>query len=136
MIGEYTCNYLLRTGFVCGRTCRRPDGCFEHWKARAHFPCRVCGKPTSSEPVLCRKHANSYYVTQYINRLRDRAFGGTVQELGNQIAQENLFHSLTYEQLINKYHDRLIKLNISLCRECFIPIGKEKGEYCNECVPL
>ncbi|GES99913.1 hypothetical protein GLOIN_2v1878227 [Rhizophagus clarus] len=72
----------------------------------------------------------------FLAGLRDRAFGGTVQELGNQIAQENLFHSLTYEQLINRYHNRLTKLNISLCRECFIPIGKEEGEYCNECVPL
>ena len=33
----------------------------------------VCGKPTSSEPGLCRKHSGTYYVTQYINRLRDKA---------------------------------------------------------------
>jgi hypothetical protein len=80
MIGEYYCNYLLRTGGVCGRTCRRPEGCHEHWKARKRLPCKVCGKPTSSEPGLCRKHANGYYVTQYINRLRDRALG-TYQEV-------------------------------------------------------
>ena len=90
----------------------------------------------SSEPGLCRKHANSYYVTQYINRLRDRAMGARVQELGNQIAQENLNYPLTYEQLMNRHRDRLTKLNISLCRECFIPIGKEEGEHCNECVSL
>ena len=34
---------------------------------------KVCGKPTSSKPGLCRKHASGYYVTQYINRLRDNA---------------------------------------------------------------
>ena len=73
MIGEYYCNYLLITGYVCGRTCRRPEGCFEHWKAKPRIPCKVCGKPTSSEPGLCRKHASGYYVTQYINRLRDNA---------------------------------------------------------------
>ena len=73
MIGEYSCNYLLRTGVVCGRTCRRPEGCFEHWKAKLRIPCKVCGKPTSSKPGLCRKHASGYYVTQYINRLRDNA---------------------------------------------------------------
>src|ERR1043165_7813319 len=106
MIGEYSCNYLLRTGFVCGRTCRRPEGCHEHWKAKPRIPCKVCGKPISSEPGLCRKHANSYYVTQYINRLRDRAMRSMVQELGNQIAQErlaerNFNHPLTYEQLMN-----------------------------------
>ncbi len=75
MIGEYSCNYLLRTGDVCRQTCRRPEGCHEHWKARKRLPCNVCGKPTSSEPGLCRKHASGYYVTQYINRLRDRAMG-------------------------------------------------------------
>ena len=73
MIGEYTCNYLLRTGVICGRTCCRPEGCHEHWKARKCFPCKVCSKPTSSKPGLCRKHANGYYVTQYINRLQEKA---------------------------------------------------------------
>ena len=73
MIGEYYCNYLLITGYVCGRTCRRSEGCFEHWKAKPRIPCKVCGKPTSSEPGLCRKHASGYYVTQYINRLRNKA---------------------------------------------------------------
>ena len=75
MLGEYSCNYLLRTGDICGRTCHRPEGYFEHWKARKRLLCKVCDKPTSSKPGLCRKHANGYYVTQYINRLRDRALG-------------------------------------------------------------
>ena len=75
MIGEYTCNYLLKTGDVCGRTCRRPKGYFEHWKAKKRIPCKVCSKPTSTKPDLCRKHANGYYVTQYINRLQNRALG-------------------------------------------------------------
>ncbi|CAG8766016.1 145_t:CDS:1, partial [Cetraspora pellucida] len=70
---EYFCNYLLRTGWVCGRTCRRPEGCFEHWKAKPRIPCKVCSKPTSSVPSLCRKHSGTYYVTQYFNRLRNKA---------------------------------------------------------------
>ena len=73
MIGKYSYNYLLRTGEICGRTCCQSEGCFEHWKARKRLPCKVCGKLTSSEPGLYRKYANGYYVTQYINRLRDRA---------------------------------------------------------------
>ena len=73
MIGKYSCNYLLRNGVICERICRRSEGCFEHWKAKSRIPCKVCGKPTSSEPGLCRKHASGYYVTQYINRLRDNA---------------------------------------------------------------
>ena len=59
-----------------------------------------------------------------------------VQEFGNQIAQENLNRPLIYEQLMNRHRDRLTKLNISLCRECFLPIGLEEGEHCNECVFL
>ena len=41
---------------------------------------------------------------------------------------------LSYEQIMDKYRDRLVDLNISLCRECFIPIKIEDGiEYCNDC---
>ena len=40
-------------------------------KLNPAFPVRFA----VSQPGLCRKHANSYYVTQYINRLRDRALG-------------------------------------------------------------
>jgi hypothetical protein len=57
------------TGDICGCTCHRDKGCFEHPKAGS----RACGKPTSSKPGLCRKHASGYYVTQYIDRLRDNA---------------------------------------------------------------
>ena len=74
MIGEYICNYLLRMGGICGRTCCRSEGCHEHWRARKRFPCKVCGMPTSSKPGLCRKHASEYYVTQYINRLQKKAW--------------------------------------------------------------
>ncbi|CAG8732764.1 19106_t:CDS:2, partial [Rhizophagus irregularis] len=61
------------TGYVCGQTYHQPEGCFEHWKAKPRIPCKVCGKPTSSELDLCRKHASGYYVTQYINRLQNNA---------------------------------------------------------------
>ena len=62
MLGDYTCDYLHNSGKVCGRGCRRPEGCFDHWKSKKRVFCKVCGKPTSSEPGLCRVHANSYYV--------------------------------------------------------------------------
>ncbi|CAG8754792.1 17218_t:CDS:1, partial [Rhizophagus irregularis] len=61
------------TGYVCGRTCRQPEGCFEYWKAKLRISCKVCDKLTSSEPGLCRKHSGTYYVTQYFNRLQDKA---------------------------------------------------------------
>ncbi|GBC10150.1 hypothetical protein RclHR1_09390006 [Rhizophagus clarus] len=52
---------------------KKPERCFEHWKVKSRIPCKVCGKLTSSEPSLCRKHASGYYVTQYFNRLQDKA---------------------------------------------------------------
>ena len=73
MQGEHTCDYLLRSGEICGRNCWRSNGCFEHWKSKKRFPCKICGTPTSSKPGLCRQHAGGYYVTQYIKRLREKA---------------------------------------------------------------
>src|SRR5437588_26313 len=83
----------LRTGYIRVRWLNLVRFSF----FRIYEKKKVCSKPTSSKPGLCRKHANSYYVIQYINRLQDRAIGAMVQELGNQIAQENLNHPLTYE---------------------------------------
>ena len=40
--------------------------------------------------------------------------GAMIEELGNQIAQDILNHPLIYEQLMNRYRDWLIELNISL----------------------
>ena len=62
MLGDYTCDYLHNSGEVCGRGCRRPEGCFDHWKSKKRVRCKVCGKPTSSEPGLCRAHVKGYYV--------------------------------------------------------------------------
>src|SRR4051794_36789154 len=95
---------------------------------------KVCGKSTSSKFDLCRKHANGYYVIQYINRLQDNARTAEILEFRNQIALEYFNYSLIYEQLMNRHRDWLIELNISLCWECLIPIGIEEGEHCNECI--
>jgi hypothetical protein len=62
MLGDYTCDYLHNSGEVCGRGCRRPEGCFDHWKSKKWVLCKVCNKPTSSEPGLCRAHIKGYYV--------------------------------------------------------------------------
>ncbi|CAB4469644.1 unnamed protein product [Rhizophagus irregularis] len=51
MIGEYYCNYLLMTGYVCGRTCRRPERCFEHWKAKPASPVRLQDKANADDLI-------------------------------------------------------------------------------------
>jgi len=41
----------------------------------------------------------------------------------------------TYENIMAVHRERLISLNISLCRECLCAIKLEEGEYCNDCIP-
>lgn len=40
--------------------------------------------------------------------------------------------SISYEQIMATYGDRLVDLNVSLCQKCLIPIGREE-DHCNEC---
>ena len=70
MSGKYTCNYIHNSGEVCGRGCRRPEGCFDHWRSKKRVPCKVCGKPTatSSAPGTCKIHAGGFYVLQFYSR--------------------------------------------------------------------
>lgn len=42
---------------------------------------------------------------------------------------------MTYERIMDTHGDILRDLNISLCRECFIPIKPDEGEYCKDCAP-
>ena len=65
-----------------------------------------------------------------------------VQDLGNEIARRrrnvDANRPPTYEEIMDRHRDRLTDLNISLCRECFIPIKKENNtttEYCEGCIP-
>jgi len=68
MHGEYTCEYIHNSGEVCGRGCRRREGCHEHWRAKKRILCKVCGKPNASAPGTCKKHAKGYYVMQFYAR--------------------------------------------------------------------
>ena len=69
MLKKYICNYLHNSGKVCGRSCRRFEGCHEHWRSKSRVPCDVCSKPTASASKRCKKHVGSYYVMQYYARL-------------------------------------------------------------------
>lgn len=80
MHGKYSCNYLLKSGKTCGRSCMEPERCHEHKKARKRYPCKyllisgkICGTPTRADCGLCRLHSRGYHTTQYINRLRVKA---------------------------------------------------------------
>jgi hypothetical protein len=61
---------------------------------------------------------------------------------GNMISYYGIFHARrenhilpTYENLMAIHGERLANLNITLCRECFIAIKIEEGEFCNEHKP-
>ena len=56
----YRCEYILRTGEVCGRGSYRPEGCGYHWKSPQRIPCKECGKFTSSTYGMCEKHAGKH----------------------------------------------------------------------------
>ena len=111
MIREYSCPYLCNTGKACNNPCICPEGCRFHWKAKKRVPCSDCGKPTSSACDRCPDHVRGYYVIQFYNRLQ------------------------TEKQIINVHRDALANLNITLCRECFLPIKMDEGEYCDSCRP-
>ena len=76
MSGKYTCNYIHNSGEVCGRGCRRPEGCFDHWRSKKRVPCKVCGKPTSSAPGTCKIHAGGFYVLQFYSRQLNKNTSG------------------------------------------------------------
>jgi len=42
--------------------------------------------------------------------------------------------SMAYEQIMATHGNRLADLNVSLCRKCLIPIGREEGDHCNGCL--
>ncbi|RHZ79347.1 hypothetical protein Glove_149g119 [Diversispora epigaea] len=52
MIGEYTCPFYHNSGKVCGRTCKRAEGCSYYWKAKKRVPCIDCGKPTEFNEIV------------------------------------------------------------------------------------
>ena len=131
MIGEYTCPFYHNSGEVCGRTCMRPEGCSYHWKAKRRVPCTDCGKPTGSSSGRCPLHIRGYYVVQYYKRLQSNIRERTYDEILN-ILLSNVPEK-TYEEIMDVYGDTLTNLNITLCKECLLPIKIEEGEYCNSC---
>ena len=61
------------------------------------------------------------------------------EELINNVSRRRRqSQPITYEQIMAVHRDTLANLNISLCRECFMPIKKEDNaniEYCENCTP-
>jgi hypothetical protein len=51
----------------------------------------------------------------------------------SQIHQQPRHSCTSYEQIMAIHGNRLADLNVSLCRKCLIPIGREEGDHCSEC---
>ena len=76
MQGKHTYNLLLRSGETCGRpSSMESERCYNHRNTKKRISCKVCDTLTSFKPGLCRNHAGSYYVIQYVKRLREKAKG-------------------------------------------------------------
>ena len=56
----YHCQYIHRTGKICGRGCYHPKGCYIHYKSPVRTPCRDCGELNSSIHNACYKHVGKY----------------------------------------------------------------------------
>ncbi|RHZ54773.1 hypothetical protein Glove_423g87 [Diversispora epigaea] len=110
MIGEYTCPFYHNSGKVCGRSCMRVEGCSYHWKAKRRMPCIECGKPTGS--------TSEKPYEEIIN---------TIKKMLANIREK------TYDEIMVVHGVTLTTLNITLCKECLIPIKIEEGKYCNSC---
>jgi len=100
----------------------------------------VCGKPTSSEPDLCRKHTSGYYVIQYINRLWDKANADDliqikIDELLLELSanktkeageQKHEFKKQLEKQILERSHETLLKQeknNIKYTNEIYDDFG-------------
>ena len=69
MSGKYICDHPYNSGKICNRSCRRPEGCWEHWRCKKRVSCEVCGKYTASEFKRCKKHAGDYYIKRFYTKL-------------------------------------------------------------------
>jgi len=56
----YHCQYIHRTGKICGRGCYHPKGCYIHCKSPVCTPCRDCGELNRSIHNECDKHIGKY----------------------------------------------------------------------------
>ena len=48
------------------------------------------------------------------------------------------YQPVTYEQIMDRYRNTLAELNITLCKNCLIPIKKENDtttKYCKDYIP-
>jgi len=75
---------------------------------------------------------NYYLIPPWINTNITSNFTSPFASTERSIGQD-----ISYERIMNRHRDTLNNLNITLCKECFLPIKIEDaiGDYCNECRP-
>jgi hypothetical protein len=80
---------------------------------------------------------DDYYLVPPVENVDINRLLATVQEAGQEITQRTQRNNpTTYEELMAVHGERLANLNISLCRECMLPIQLDDGgEHCAECKP-
>jgi hypothetical protein len=56
-----------------------------------------------------------------------------IQEIQERLRSE--IRERTYEEIMVTHRDKLAILNITLCKECLLPVKMDEKEYCNSCRP-
>jgi hypothetical protein len=75
----------------------------------------------------------NFYVITYLNFYSKFAIKFDYHLRDNKLQSE--IQERSYEEIMDAYRNRLTNLNISLCRECLLPIKLEEGDYCDSCQP-
>ncbi|PKY57673.1 hypothetical protein RhiirA4_478891 [Rhizophagus irregularis] len=86
---------------------------------------KACGN-ACIRPEGCRFHWKAK--KRFYDRLRSESLRLEIQErLRSEIREK------TYEEIMLAHRDTLAILNITLCKECLLPIKIDEREYCNSC---
>lgn len=65
------CTYVSLDGTICGRSCRRVEGCYRHWNRPQHPKCEYAGcdrRHRSLRQGFCSKHSRAGFSQKAANR--------------------------------------------------------------------
>ena len=74
-------------------------------------------------------------IQEFINHNRRR----NLPQREERLAMVQQHQPVTYEDIMDRHGNTLAELNITLCKNCLIPIKKENDtttKYCEDCISI